>query len=90
MIRPGATGERLLALFLLGVLLFSPPMLQIFSVETYFVGVPVLYVYLFVAWAVLIFIAASLAGDRSRAHTADTEPVTDGQGDRPADAPGDG
>ena len=72
--RPGATGERLLALFLLGVLMFSPPLLKIFSVDTYVVGVPLLYLYLFIAWAVLVVIAASLAGGRSEARDMHADP----------------
>jgi hypothetical protein len=47
-------GERLAGLFLLGCLLFNYPMLAIFNVPATFAGIPVLYAYLFLAWAVLI------------------------------------
>ena len=56
------TGNRLLALFLLGALAFSPPLLKIFAVEGLVLGVPVLFLYLFGAWALLIaLVAATLA-----------------------------
>jgi hypothetical protein len=55
---PGIAGERLVALFILGVLLFSPPFLQIFDNSATLIGIPVLYLYLFVAWAVLIVLMA--------------------------------
>ena len=54
----GIASERLVALFILGVLLFSPPFLLIFDNATTVVGIPVLYLYLFVAWAVLIGLLA--------------------------------
>ena len=72
MTRPGATGERLLALFSLGVLLFNPPLLKIFGTGAYVFGVPLLYVYLFVAWAALIALAAALV-----ARSADRPPGAD-------------
>ena len=54
MSRPGLTHERLVALFLLGVLLFTPPFLGIFNTPERFLGVPSLYLYLFAAWTLLI------------------------------------
>ena len=43
-------GERLGLLFLLGVLLISFPILAIFHQAQTFVGIPVLYLYLFGVW----------------------------------------
>ena len=54
----GGTSERLAFLFLVGVLLFNAPLLSIFNVPDYVLGIPVLYVYLFAAWAVLIVLMA--------------------------------
>lgn len=54
----GIAGERLVALFILGVLLFSPPFLLIFDNSVTVLGIPVLYLYLFVAWAALIGLIA--------------------------------
>ena len=50
----GRTGERLVALALLGALLFDYPLLSLFSTEGRVLGIPVLYAYLFTSWAVLI------------------------------------
>ncbi len=46
--------ERMVALFLLGVLAFNAPVLLLFNIDAYVFGIPLLYVYLFVAWAGLI------------------------------------
>ena len=58
MARPEAKGERSLGLFALGLLVFNPPLLSIFSVETTLFGLPLLYLYLFSAWIVLIGLLA--------------------------------
>jgi hypothetical protein len=52
--RPQFSGERMIALFLLGLLAFNPPLLAIFSVDGRVLGLPVLYCYLFLAWGLLI------------------------------------
>ncbi len=49
-------GERSIALFLLGILLFNPPLLSIFGVDVAFGGIPLLYIYLFLAWAAFILL----------------------------------
>ena len=46
-------NQRLAALFLLGVLLFNYPLLALFNRATLVAGVPLLYVYIFGAWALL-------------------------------------
>ena len=51
-------GQRLVGLFLLGCLLFSYPLLAIFNVRATILGVPLVYTYLFVAWALLIALIA--------------------------------
>jgi len=43
-------GERLALLFMLGVLLVNFPLLAIFHQAQTFVGIPVLYLYLFGIW----------------------------------------
>ena len=48
------TGQRLLALFLIACLLLNFPLLSLFSTEGMIWGIPLLYVYLFLAWALLI------------------------------------
>jgi hypothetical protein len=78
MSRPGLTHERLVALFLLGVFLFTPPFLGIFNTPERILGLPSLYLYLFVAWTLLIVlvtlaIESSDAGDEL-ARRAETPP----------------
>lgn len=62
-------NEAFLAVFCLGLLLFSPLLLDIFdgpqhlydaatTVPAFVFGVPLLYFYLFVSWAVLIMLMA--------------------------------
>jgi hypothetical protein len=46
---------------MLGVVLFNFPVLALFNVAGTFFGVPVLYVYIFVAWAALIALMALVA-----------------------------
>lgn len=47
-------AQRLVALFMLGCLLFSYPLLSLFNVGGTVAGIPVLYAYLFVVWTLLI------------------------------------
>ena len=58
MAKPGRKGERLTGLFLLGCLLFNFPLLGLFNVPATVLGVPVVYAYLFGAWALLIALVA--------------------------------
>lgn len=60
--RTNVRNERLVALFLLGLLLFNYPLLKMFNAPTLAAGVPELYLYLFVAWAALIAGAAVVLG----------------------------
>ena len=51
-------GQRMIALCMLGCVLFSFPILALFNVRGAFFGVPVLYAYIFIAWALLIALMA--------------------------------
>jgi hypothetical protein len=55
-----ARGARLACLFLLGCLLFNYPLLALFNVRAMAFGVPILYAYIFLAWALLIALVAVL------------------------------
>ncbi len=55
---PRPPGQRLIALFLLGCLLFNYPLLFLFNIDSRLFGVPVLYVHMFAAWALLIVLTA--------------------------------
>ncbi|MEO7742238.1 MAG: hypothetical protein ABIR98_04820 [Usitatibacter sp.] len=58
MAKKGRRGERLAGLFLLGCLLFNFPLLALFNVRAAVFGIPLIYVYLFAAWALLIALVA--------------------------------
>jgi len=51
-------GQRLVALCLLGLLLFNFPLLAVFNVRASVFGIPLLYAYFFVAWGLLIGLMA--------------------------------
>jgi hypothetical protein len=57
-------GQCFIALCMLGMLLFNYPLLALFNVSGTFFGVPALYAYLFIAWAVLIGLMAFIAESR--------------------------
>ena len=58
--RKGRRGERLVGVFLLGCLLFNFPLLALFNVRATLFGIPMLYAYLFAAWALLIALVAMI------------------------------
>jgi hypothetical protein len=55
---------RLTAVAMLGFLLFVPPLLALFDRQLWIFGLPALWVYIFVAWAVVIVLAAVVIGRR--------------------------
>ena len=57
-------GQRLVALCLLGFVLFSYPLLAIFNIPATVLGIPVLYAWFFAAWAALIGLMALVAERR--------------------------
>ena len=57
-------GQRLVALCVLGCVLFNYPMLALFNVPGTLFGVPILYAYVFVAWAALITLMARVIEKR--------------------------
>ena len=52
------SGQRLIALCMLGCVLFNFPILALFNVSGTVFGVPVLYAYIFIAWTLLIILMA--------------------------------
>ena len=52
----GIRGQRLICIFLLGVVLFNFPILALFNIGETLFGIPVLFAYLFLAWAALILL----------------------------------
>ncbi|OWW20482.1 hypothetical protein [Noviherbaspirillum denitrificans] len=62
--KPNVKGQRMVALFLLGNLLFNYPLLALFNKPSMVLGIPVLYIYVFGAWAGLIALLAYVAEKR--------------------------
>jgi hypothetical protein len=56
--RSDITGQRLVAVFLLGCVLFNYPLLSLFNKPAEIFDVPLLYIYIFAAWALLIGLMA--------------------------------
>ena len=54
-------AQRLVALFVLGCLLFSYPLLAVFDTGGVAFGIPVLYAYLFGAWIGFIALMSAVA-----------------------------
>ena len=59
--RSGITGQRLAAIFLLGCFLLNYPILSLFDRRGAIAGIPLLYAYLFGAWALVIGLLALVA-----------------------------
>jgi hypothetical protein len=64
--RRGLAQERLVAVFLCAVLLFNYPVLSIFDRDGWLLGMPVLYVFMFAAWAAVIAAVTWIAERASR------------------------
>ena len=56
MTREKINGRRLVGLFLLGMLLFNFPLIYLFNRPLLILGIPILYLYLFAAWALIVFL----------------------------------
>ena len=63
--RPSIKGPRLVALFLLGLMLLNYPLLQLFERPGEILGIPLLYAYVFAVWALLIVLMALVLEKRS-------------------------
>ena len=58
MLRTTLKSPRLVALFLLGGVLFNYPLLALFNRAAETFGIPVLYAYIFLAWTLVIGLLA--------------------------------
>ena len=81
--RSGITGERCAALFALGLLIFNPPLLAVFGVPNFLVGVPVFFLYIFLAWFGLIVLLALTSRAERKFVQAQPESQRPQQHDRP-------
>ncbi len=59
--RKGLAGQRLVAVFAAGLLLFNFPLLSLFDRPGSVFGVPLLHLWLFAAWGGLIALVAWIA-----------------------------
>lgn len=67
MTRDEINGRRLVGLFLLGILLFNFPFLCLFNRPVLAVGIPIFYLYLFSAWALIILLMLIISRSKSEA-----------------------
>ena len=66
MTRDSKKNKRLVALFLLGCVLLNYPILSLVNLNIMIFGLPLLYVYLFGVWCLLISLTAPATFFRSR------------------------
>lgn len=59
-------NKRLVGLFLAGWVLFNYPLLSLFNLKTMIFGVPLLFLYVFTSWTLLILLAAMATKSRPR------------------------
>ena len=59
---PKRVAERSVATFLFAGAAFSPPFLSIFGADVFVFGLPLLYLYLFAVWGLVIAMVAWIAG----------------------------
>jgi hypothetical protein len=59
--KPGIDQQWLIAVFILGGVLFNYPILSLFNAPAILFGIPVLYVYIFLAWGFVIALVAWIA-----------------------------
>ena len=62
--------QRLLVLFIFGVLALNYPLLALFSKATLWFGIPLLYLYLFVFWIIFIIFIAFVAERKKMPRTS--------------------
>ncbi len=71
------SAEWSVVLFIVALLAFNPPVLSIFSVPELIFGIPILYLYIFLAWAAaIVLLALNVSG------------LTEREGARPLHIPG--
>ena len=71
--RESKLNKRLVALFLLGGVLFNYPILSLFNMEVPIFGLPMLPVYIFGIWCLLIGLTALATRFRSKEHKDDSD-----------------
>jgi len=72
MTRDSKINKRLVALFLLGCVLLNFPIISLVNLEILIFGLPLLYVYIFVIWCLLIGLTALVTLFHSRERADDS------------------
>jgi hypothetical protein len=72
MTRDSKLNKRLVALFLLGCVLLNYPILSLVNLDILIFGLPLLYVYIFGIWCLLISLTALSTFFRSRKRVRDS------------------
>jgi hypothetical protein len=67
-------GERLTGLLLIGLIAINYPLLALFSKSVLWFGIPALYLYLFVFWALFIGLAATVMEKRESSGPDEQQP----------------
>ena len=68
---------RLIALFLMGVVLFNHPILSLFNRNLMLLGIPLLYFYIFLAWCLVIGCIILITHTHDATLSADSEEYRD-------------
>ena len=69
MTRESKITKRLVALFLLGCVLFNFPILSLVNLEILIFGLPLMYIYIFSVWCLLISLTALVTFFHTRDRT---------------------
>ena len=64
--------KRLIALFLFGMVLLNYPILSLLNINIFILGYPLLFIYIFGTWGLLIFLAA-LATSRLKPYSENSD-----------------
>jgi hypothetical protein len=73
MTRDSKINKRLVAIFLLGFTLLNYPLLSLFKPDVRIIGLPLLYVYVFGVWCLLIGLTALVMATASQGSPDDSE-----------------
>jgi len=65
--------DRLIGLFVFGLVLLNPPILLLFGRGQLLFGLPLLYLYLFAVWGALIAAVAAIAERQRRRQATDRD-----------------
>ncbi|SEL43250.1 hypothetical protein SAMN05444515_11637 [Ectothiorhodospira marina] len=76
---PSGARERYVAAFMLGLALFFPPLLVVFDLDGFVLGIPALFFYLYGAWLALIVLVVLIVARSSHEEPGDHRPHDPGR-----------